>query len=243
MDIDTVVLIHEYLTEYFENADDPITPHGIKHQELLESAVARPFQTAGGKDCYTDIFEKSAALFHSMINNHPFHNGNKRTALLSTVVFLDSNYYWLDKCDDDEMYEFTRKVAAHEISDNRDDELSIIKNWFYVNSRRRKKGEQRLKFYDLKEILHRFDCELGDLSGKTVDIKKDGEIVTTILKKGVQGFEEYDQAYIGELRKRLKLTDEYGIDSTRFYGQKGLSESMNEFMQMRSNVMKELAKI
>jgi len=243
MNIDDIMCIHEFLVKYFHDADDPISPPGVKHQELLESAISRPFQSAGGRDCYNGIYLKSAALFHSLINNHPFHNGNKRTALSAIIVLLDSNGIWLDKCDDDELYEFTRKVAAHDICDERDDELEIISNWIQQNSRKRIKGEQRLKFYDLKEILSKFDYEVDPPTGKTVKIKKDGQVVTTILKKGLQGFEEYDQVYINELRKRLNLTEENGIDSLRFYGQKGISDSLNEFMRIRGNVLERLAKI
>lgn len=243
MNLDTVLYVHNYLVEYFENADDPITPPGVKDLNLLESAISRPFQSAGGRDCYKNDFDKSAALFHSIINNHPFYNGNKRTALLSTVLILDSFMYWLDKCDDDEMYEFTRQVAAHEISDSRDNEILVISNWLQKNSRRKTREEQRLKFHDLRDILHRFGYEIENTSGYTLEIKKDGDVVETILKKGMQGFEDYDKQYIKELRKRLNLTDEYGIDSVRFYGQKGISESLNEFMLIRSDVVKRLAKI
>lgn len=66
---------------------------GVKSQELLASAVYRPQQSVFGKDAYETIFEKSAALFESLGKNHPFHNGNKRTALASLVVFLYMNGY------------------------------------------------------------------------------------------------------------------------------------------------------
>ncbi|MGQ7198457.1 hypothetical protein ACUOA9_35105, partial [Escherichia sp. HC-TM1] len=68
-------------------------------------------------------------------------------------------------------------------------------------------------------------------------------IVEKVLKKGKQGMQEYDQAYIAELRKRLDLTPEHGVDSARFYGQKGLNEDLNEFMKLRVKVFDWLAKI
>ena len=42
----------------------------------IESALGRPFHSADGQDVYPTIIEKAAALFHSLIANHPFHNGN-----------------------------------------------------------------------------------------------------------------------------------------------------------------------
>jgi death-on-curing protein len=54
---------------------------------LLESAVLRPQQTVAGQDAYPDIHAKAAALMHSLIRNHPFVDGNKRTAVLAVAVF------------------------------------------------------------------------------------------------------------------------------------------------------------
>lgn len=242
MNIETIKFIHEYLTKYFSGSEDPISPPGIKDIGMLESAVARPFASAGGRDAFPSAFDKAAALFHGVIGNHSFYNGNKRTALLSTLYFLGDNSYIVDRCDDDEMFEFTRQVAAHEISDNRDDELNLIRDWFDRNSRKQIKGEQRLKFIDLREILNRFEYDVAE-DGMQFEITRHGEFITKILKKGMAGMEEYDQTYISNLRKRLNLTAEYGIDSAMFYGNKGVAEELNKFMEMRSEVMRQLAKI
>lgn len=240
--VDTVVYIHEYLTEYFEGAEDPISPPGIKDRGMLESAVARPFASAGGNDAFPHIFDKAAALFHGIISNHSFYNGNKRSALLSTLYLLGDSGYVVDRCDDDEMFEFTRQVAAHEISENREDELEIIRDWFDRYSRKQLKGEQRLKFADLRENLIKFRYEVVE-DRNHFGISRDGVFFTKIKKKGMSGREEYDQQYISELRKRLNLTHDYGIDSAMFYGNKGVAEKLNEFMDMRSEVMRKLAKI
>ncbi|MFA0372798.1 type II toxin-antitoxin system death-on-curing family toxin, partial [Vibrio sp. 10N.222.54.F6] len=116
MNTEMVIRIHEYLTEYFEDGEDPISPPGVKDLGLLESAVVRKDMTAGGQDIFEGIFNKSAALFHGVISNHSFYNGNKRAALMSTLVYLGENGYWVTKCDDEEMFEFTRQIAAHELS-------------------------------------------------------------------------------------------------------------------------------
>ena len=55
--------------------------------------------------------------------------------------------------------------------------------------------------------------------------------------------QDWVSMYISELRKRLDLTTDYGIDSLRFYGQKGIADELNEFMRIRLNVMERLAKI
>lgn len=58
---------------------------------LLESAVLRPQTTVGGMDAYPTIHEKAAALIHSLIRNHPFLDGNKRTAVIATFTFYGLN--------------------------------------------------------------------------------------------------------------------------------------------------------
>jgi len=58
---------------------------------MIESAAGRPFHSAFGQDAYPTLVEKAAALFHSLISNHPFHDGNKRTAVLAFEMFLVAN--------------------------------------------------------------------------------------------------------------------------------------------------------
>jgi len=53
----------------------------------LEAAVLRPQSSAFGEDAYPTIHEKAAALLHSLARNHPFVDGNKRTALAATTTF------------------------------------------------------------------------------------------------------------------------------------------------------------
>lgn len=68
---------------------------GILDLPLLHSAIERPRATFGGRDLYPDLFEKAAALILSLVLNHPFNDGNKRTALAATVRFLAINGYYL----------------------------------------------------------------------------------------------------------------------------------------------------
>ena len=240
-----IVFIHEYLTSFFEHSEDPVSPSGVKDMGLLESAISRPFMTSGGNDLYVGVFTKAAALFHSIINNHCFYNGNKRTALLSAMVYLGDNGWWLTLAatTDDELFEFTRQAAAHELTPNRDDELRIIAEWFKYNSRRRESGEHQLTFRDLKEILTGFGFDVVESSDNLIEVRKDDIVKTKILRKGSKGKENYDKKYIGDLRRRLKLTNAYGVDSYEFYGQRGFDATLSIFMKLREKVMRKLAKI
>lgn len=68
---------------------------GVRDLGLLESAIHRPASSFGGADLYPGVFVKAAALLHSLINNHPFTDGNKRTGYVAVARFLFVNGYAL----------------------------------------------------------------------------------------------------------------------------------------------------
>lgn len=69
---------------------------GVRDVGLLLSALSRPKATFEGKDLYPDVFHKAAALFESLVKNHPFVDGNKRTAITAAGLFLGMNGYTLE---------------------------------------------------------------------------------------------------------------------------------------------------
>ncbi len=84
-----ILIIHDDQIEWYGGG------HGIARLPLLESAIMRPQASFGGEDLYPTIFNKAAALMHSLIMNHAFVDGNKRTGTVSAIVFLDLNSYKL----------------------------------------------------------------------------------------------------------------------------------------------------
>jgi death on curing protein len=88
--------------------------HGFRDLGLLESAVARPRQTFGNEDLYPDIYEKAAALMESLVNHHPFMDGNKRTGIACTVLFLRQNGITFS-AKNSELEKFTLRVASSKI--------------------------------------------------------------------------------------------------------------------------------
>jgi len=88
---------------------------GVRDVALLESAAARPQATYGGANLYPDIFAKAAALMQSLVNNHPFVDGNKRVGIAATALFLQRNGHRLVASNQD-VEEFTLAVARGERS-------------------------------------------------------------------------------------------------------------------------------
>jgi death-on-curing protein len=75
---------------------------GLRDRGALESAVAQPEASFGGEDLYADLASKAAALGHSLIQNHPFVDGNKRIGHGAMEVFLLLNGHEIDASVDDQ---------------------------------------------------------------------------------------------------------------------------------------------
>jgi death on curing protein len=75
---------------------------GVRDLRLLESALAQPLMTFGGKDLYDSLVEKASALCFSIVMNHPFIDGNKRAGHAAMEVFLFLNGHEIDASVDEQ---------------------------------------------------------------------------------------------------------------------------------------------
>ena len=126
-------MVHDEIVLTYWPAATPIQKHTVRDRGLLESACARPFQTAFGDDGFPSILEKAAVLFHGLIANHAFQDGNKRTAIIALTFFLTANDYMLGLLPQ-EMYETAIKTAGARSAGVRIEETlaeihSILKEW------------------------------------------------------------------------------------------------------------------
>jgi death-on-curing protein len=100
---------------------------GVRDMALLESALGRPQATFDGDELYPDLWSKAAALMHSLIRNHPFVDGNKRTSLTATAIFLELNGYHL-ATSSESVLAFVRRVVRGDM------ELEEIAIWLEAHS-------------------------------------------------------------------------------------------------------------
>ena len=121
VEIDEVYLIHEALIKKAK------TKASVREFSLLHSAVERPKASYGGKDLYLTVFLKAGALLQSLCMNHPFTDGNKRTAWLSTKRFLFLNNYHL-------VAEAKDAVSFMVAVDNEKLDLKTISSWLKKHS-------------------------------------------------------------------------------------------------------------
>jgi len=100
--------------------------HGVRELGSLLSAVARPQASFDDQDLYPDLFTKAAALMDSLIRNHPFLDGNKRTGIAAAALFLRINGYRLNATND-ELEKFALGVAQSR------HELAEIATWLHAH--------------------------------------------------------------------------------------------------------------
>ncbi len=114
--LEEVYLLHERLIQLTGGSG------GLRDPGLLESAVARPKASFDGEELTPDLWTKAAALMQSLIKNHPFVDGNKRTAVTATAIFLELNHHRLT-ASNDEVLRFAVQMAGEQA------ELEEIAAW------------------------------------------------------------------------------------------------------------------
>ena len=103
--IKEVEQLHRILIDKFGGS------HGIRDLTAIESAIARPFQTFDGNDLYPSVLEKAASLIESILVNHPFIDGNKRTGYTLLRLYLIQNGVDMNASPDNK-YEFVINIAS-----------------------------------------------------------------------------------------------------------------------------------
>ncbi len=117
----TVLQIHNSMIDVYGGIK------GVRDLSVLESAINRPFATFDGVDLYPTAQHKSAAIFQSILINHPFLDGNKRTAFALLVYILKSDYLTIT-INEGEIYEFVISSSKGE------KEFDDILKWIQINS-------------------------------------------------------------------------------------------------------------
>ena len=254
--IEDAIEIHEYMVKQFAETSDPIQPPGVKHLELLSSAISRPQTSLGGVLKYPTAELAAAALLHSLTLNHPFHNGNKRTALVSMLVFLDSNDMALMALESDVLklvVRLARRSIIPEGSNDRNDrEVQEVANWIRQNQRSFTHGDRPLQFRVLRRILGGFACDFDyPNTGNRLNISRTVEERTFLGRPRTSRLEtqvhyhsvgaDVARTTINKIRQELRLDEEHGCDSAAFYNS-GI-ETIDQVIAQYQTTLKRLAKL
>jgi len=259
LSIEEILLIHEILVRDFAITRDPIDPPGVKSMALLESAIGRQHTCIGRSMKYPDVISNASTLLFGLIGDHPFHNGNKRTALVSMLVHLDKNKLTLTDTRQDELFNMVIQVAEHTLGMTKskrfrrkqklrrrkaDTEVNAIISWLKPRVKKVIRGEKVISYFQLNKILERFGYTLKNPRKNTIDIyKKKEDDKKGILSKKKKTEEkkignipfpgatiEVPVRTIKYVREKCKFREEDGVDSEAFYaGQIIIDSFINKY--------------
>ena len=85
LSLEDILRLHHMLVEDFGGV------HGVREENRLKSVVEAPQASSFGDEQYESVYEKAAVYIRNIIGDHPFHDGNKRTAITVGSIFLARN--------------------------------------------------------------------------------------------------------------------------------------------------------
>lgn len=255
---DEVFAIHEQLFADYLTTIDPIDTPGVSSQNLLSSACSRPRTSRGSVRKYPTAEMAAAALAHSLVHNHSFWNGNKRTALVAYLVFLEANGLMVT-CNDHSLFQFILRVAQHRMvprdwSELPDREVLKMAEWTRDNSRAILRGERPMRWHRFRRILaeNGCRCEQAKGVGNRMNIYREVEVAGLFglgrrrkrlrvqVAYGDEG-RQVDRGTLKFVRAQLEFDEEHGVDSGAFY--EGEPITAGQFILRYKGILKRLAQL
>jgi death-on-curing family protein len=253
--VEQVLEIYRQLSIDYEGSADPVATSGVMDIRLISSAVENP-KVAYEK--YHTTHLAIATTVFSLIRNHPFPNGNKRTALISMLVMLDENGLTLSShVTEQQLFRFVYEIAASQLLEHSrgsysnlwEHEVLAITNWILRNTSTKAEPRVRpLTWRSLRQKFEELGCEITDNGkGEYViqrSLQNQGFFSRNTLRKyklkAASDGTEIDKGVIQTIRKNLELDDEHGVTNSRFYSKS--PELPSEFIQRYSKLIKRLSK-
>lgn len=266
LSVEEVLYIHEVLVADFEQSPDPISPAGVRSVDLLESAVSRQHTGFEGRMKYPDAMAKAVTLTYGICCDHPFINGNKRTALVAMLAHLDKNKLALFATTQDDLYDLMLRIADHTVGmrmdkrakDKRperltpDAEVDHIVQWLKERCARVERGERVITYRQLRQILSSFRYVLENHRGNSIDVVRYDDVTKGIFSKRIVRERtrigsiawpgdgtEVALKQVKTIREMCGLREEDGVDSDAFYS---YTSVIDYFINHYRKVLRRLAK-
>ena len=217
IDAGETLYAHFLIAQYF--ADEGRGLGGIGPRDdghLLHSALSRQFVEFGGIRKWSDDLQIAATTLFGLIKNHPFHDGNKRTALLSVLCLLQKQ----GRTASASKSKFDDFVVAIAESGGRNDDNDIEKIARDLRRMTRKISNTRhtITYRQLNRLLQDFGFELRDARGNRIGVVriKDGQEIYRVGFPGLS--KQVAQGDLKAVRDACGLTTAEGFDSEVFFG-------------------------
>ncbi len=239
---DDVLRAHFLLCDYFVREGEDIAIAGPRNETLLGSAISRQSVGFNGQLKWNTPHQVTATLFYGLVKNHPFHDGNKRTALLVALYQITKN----GRVPDAQQKDFETLVvrtAANELnaysafakfekkfSNEADARVHFVADFFRRKTRKSDSRFYAVTYDELRGILEKFGYELVNPSGNFIDLarvefvktgwlsRKTKKVYKKILQIGYPGGNrEVGKGAISSIRRATGLTADNGVDSRVFF--------------------------
>jgi death-on-curing protein len=244
LSVEDVLSVYTILVQDFTATSDPMAPAGVRDPGLLESAVYRQFTGFEGRLKYEHPLRSAASLAYGLCCDHPFYNGNKRTALVSMLVHLDRNGLALPGVNQTELYDVMIAIADHQLASEKDrrrrgegadrpspdEEVQSIYRWLRERAERIERGERVLTYRQLRQALAQFGINIEVVDGNRAELVRYEQHRTGFLGRrteqvrvrlGTVGYRnegtDIPKSDIKDIRDLCGLTEERGVDSRAFY--------------------------
>lgn len=238
---DDVLMVHFVLVDMFYGKKSGIGGIGPKSLDLLISAVSRQHVSFGGQDKWEKPEEFAATLLYGIISNHPFHDANKRTAFLSTLMLLQK-YKLTLRVKERQFENFTVMVAEksffkmekfeRSFKGQEDAEVRYIAHYIRSATRQSDRRDYVVTYRELNSILGRFGYELAHPNNNRIDVCRtdDGNRVCNI---GFHGWsKQVAKGVIRYVRQETGLDFLSGCDSGAFFkGEAPLNNLMARYYE------------
>ncbi len=251
LDYDDILKAHYLICDYFETNYQQTSVYGVRDLTLLGSAIGRQKTSFGGHEKWKNLYEYCATLFFGLVKNHPFYDGNKRTALLSLLYQLQQNKR-IPNVPQKDFETLTVRVAESALErypnyksfcrveqKKEDSAVYFIADFLKRNTRNLDSSYKPLTFFEFNAILKRYKCCLANPSGNYINVYKTiergvifkEESLDRVLQIGFPGWKkQINQKAFKEALKALGLTPDRGFDQKVFFeGAEPLYKLIHDF--------------
>ena len=221
-----VLMVHFVLVDMFYGIGSGIGGIGPKSLDLLLSAVSRQHVSFEGLDQWTRPEDLAATLLYGIVLNHPFHDANKRTGFLSTLLLLERHKITI-RVTEAQFEDFIVSVAeksfrkfekfTRSFENQEDADVRYIAHYIRSSTRQSDKRDYTVTYRELDTLLRRFGYELTNPHGNTIDVV---EISTQIrlCNIGCHGMsKQVSKPVIKYVRQQTGLDFLSGCDSAAFF--------------------------
>ena len=246
LSVGEVLRAHFLIAQFFADEEEGLGGIGPrdKNGDLLHSAVSRQFTGFGDERKWTDNFHIAATVLFGLIKNHPFHDGNKRTALLSVMHLLEKQGYTAAV----KKRQLENFIVA--ISDNRhrreplykhflgeqkaadDADIHYIASILKQRTRRFDRSRRSITYRQLNGLLRPHGFELRNKHGNQIAIVRIKD-TQTIGHVGFPGMSrQLSHGDLKKVRKTCMLSEKDGYDSKAFFnGAEGMDFLLGEYTE------------